>query len=51
MRTADEIQAEIDDLQRKLKKREGRPGFATNVAAIKTRIAECEAETPSEEPA
>lgn len=44
MRDADEIQVEIDDLTRKLKKREGRPGFATNVEAIKARIAECQSE-------
>ena len=44
MRTAEEIQAEIDDLQRKLKKREGKPGFAANAEAIKARIAECETE-------
>jgi hypothetical protein len=44
MRTADEIQAEIDDLLRKLRKREGRPGFAANVEAIKARIAECRTE-------
>jgi hypothetical protein len=44
MRTAEEIQAEIDDLSRKLKKREGKPGFAMNVKAIKARLAECQAE-------
>jgi hypothetical protein len=44
MRTAEEIQAEIDDLSRKLKKREGKPGFAMNVEAIKARLAECQAE-------
>jgi ribosome-interacting GTPase 1 len=31
---------EIEDLERKLKKREGKPGFAVNVDAIKARLAE-----------
>jgi len=44
MRTADEINAEIDGLNRRLKKRDGKPGFAANVEAIKARIAECQAE-------
>jgi hypothetical protein len=44
MRTPDEIQSEIDDLSRKLKKREGKPGFTANADAIKARIAECRAE-------
>jgi hypothetical protein len=46
MRTPEEIQAEIDDLERKLKKREGKPGFATNSEEIKTRLADCRAEMP-----
>jgi hypothetical protein len=46
MRAPEEIQAEIDDLERKLKKREGKPGFATNSEAIKARLAECRAELP-----
>lgn len=44
MRSAEEIQAEIDDLSRKLRKREGKPGFAANVEAIKARLEECRAE-------
>lgn len=44
MRTKEEIQAQIDDLSRKLKKREGKPGYAINVEAIKSRIAECHTE-------
>lgn len=44
MRTKEEIQSEIDSLSRKLRKREGKPGFATNVEEIKARIAGCEAE-------
>jgi hypothetical protein len=44
MRTAAEIQSEIDELSRKLKKREGRPGFAANTEAIKARLEECRAE-------
>lgn len=44
MRTAEEIQAEIDELDRKLKKREGKPGFTANVEAIKARRAECVSE-------
>lgn len=44
MRTPDEIQTEIDDLERRLKKREGRVGFAANVEAIKARLDECRAE-------
>jgi hypothetical protein len=39
-----DIQTEIDDLSRKLKKREGRPGFAANAEAIKARLEECRAE-------
>jgi hypothetical protein len=35
-----EIQTEIDELSRKLKKREGRPGFAANTEAIKARLEE-----------
>jgi hypothetical protein len=46
MRTPEEIQAEIDDLERKLKKREGKPGFATNSEEIKARLADCRAEMP-----
>lgn len=41
MRTQEEIDAEIADLERKLKKREGRPGFAANVEEISARITEC----------
>jgi hypothetical protein len=44
MRTKAEIQAEIDDLTRKLNKREGRPGFAANAEAIKARLGECRSE-------
>lgn len=44
MRPREEIEIEITDLERKLKKREGRPGFATNAEAIKARIVECQAE-------
>jgi len=44
MRPREEIEAEIDDLQRKLKKRDGKPGFAANVEAIKGRLNECRAE-------
>jgi hypothetical protein len=44
MRAADEIQTEIDTLERKLKKREGKPGFAANSEAIKARLEECRAE-------
>lgn len=44
MRNPDEIQAEIDDLSRKLKKREGKPGFAANTEAIKARLEECRSE-------
>jgi hypothetical protein len=39
-----EIQSEIDELSRKLKKREGCPGFAANVEAIKARLEECRVE-------
>jgi hypothetical protein len=46
MRAPEDIQTEIDDLERKLKKREGKPGFATNSEEIKARIAECRAEMP-----
>jgi hypothetical protein len=48
MRTPEEIQTEIEDLERKLKKREGKPGFAANAEAIKSRLAECRAELPDE---
>lgn len=34
----------LADLKAKLKARENKPGFAANVAAIKKRIAELEAE-------
>lgn len=44
MRTKEEIQGEIDDLNRRLKKRDGKVGFAANVAAIRDRIAECQSE-------
>lgn len=44
MRAADEIQTEIDEIERKLRKREGKPGFATNVEALKARREECRAE-------
>lgn len=47
MRTAEEIRTEIDDLNRKLRKREGKPGFASNVEEIKARLAECRAELGS----
>ncbi len=33
---------ELEDLKAKLKMRDGKPGFADNVAAIKARIAELE---------
>jgi hypothetical protein len=48
MRTPDEIQAEVDDLSRKLKKREGKPGFAVNSEAIKARLEECRAESSAQ---
>lgn len=44
MRTKEEIQTEIDDLSRKLKKRADKPGYAVNVEALKARIAECQSE-------
>ena len=44
MRSAEEIRAEIDDLNRRLAKREGKPGFKANVEAIRARIAEIQAE-------
>jgi hypothetical protein len=48
MRTQEQIDGEVADLERKLKKREGKPGFAQNVEAIKARIAECRAEEVSD---
>lgn len=41
---ADAVNVELEDLRCKLGAREGLPGFAENVAAIKARIAEIEAE-------
>jgi hypothetical protein len=48
MRTAEEIRAEIAELERKLKKREGRPGFTANIEAINARLAEIRAELGDE---
>lgn len=43
--TRDELEAERTDLQRKLKARErAGGGYAANIAAIKTRLAEIEEE-------
>jgi hypothetical protein len=44
MRSREDIQTEIDDLSRKLRKREGKPGFTANSEAIKARLEECRAE-------
>jgi hypothetical protein len=44
------LEAELTDLRRKLDKREDMPGFAANVAAIRTRIAEIEALLAEPEP-
>lgn len=43
-RPADDIQAEIAELERWRKKRFGKPGLAANVAEIDARLAECRAE-------
>jgi hypothetical protein len=43
-REPEEIKAEIADLQRRLQKRRGKPGFAANVKDIEARLAELDAE-------
>lgn len=40
--TAEERQAEIEDLKAKLAVREGKPGLSVNVQAIRARIEELE---------
>jgi hypothetical protein len=44
--TTTDPRQELEDLRRILAKREGVAGFSANVAAIKARIAELEAEQP-----
>jgi hypothetical protein len=48
MRPPEEIRAEIAELERKLKKRESRPGFTANIEAINARLAEIRAELGDE---
>jgi hypothetical protein len=40
------LTAERDDLQRRLRARDGKPSFTDNVAAIKARLAEIDKELP-----
>jgi hypothetical protein len=47
-RDPETIKAEIADLERILKKRTGKPGYAANVEAVKARLAECRTELGDE---
>lgn len=44
MRSADDIKAEIANLERVRAKRAGKPGFSANVAEIDARLADLNAE-------
>lgn len=43
-REPEAVKSEIADLERMLKKRTGKPGFADNVKAIEARLAACRTE-------